>query len=137
MHQGEQLGLFLRINNIKKEAFAKKTGMSRGTLYNILRDKVIKQEYMDAIRKSGYQFDSFLGASVQTNVQDHAKDALHDSMPGNITDCHREIMRLNSLLEGKDKIIEIQQKSLLMAERYINSITKKVAHGTSPTKNKN
>lgn len=130
MHQGEKLSLFLRINNIKKGDFAKTTGMSRGTLYSVLKDKVIKGEYMDAIRKAGYDFDAF----VQTGVQSEQHAPVTSNSPADI---QKEITRLREVIEGKDRIIDAQAKALMLAERLLNSFTRKISTGISPNKRKN
>lgn len=104
MHQGEKLGLFLRINNIQKGDFAKKTGMSRGTLYSILKDKDIKSEYMDAIRKAGYNFDVF----VQTGVQSEKSPA---PITHNLSDLEKRNQELqNENSELKNKIISLHEE---------------------------
>lgn len=130
MHQGEQLGLFLRINNIKKGDFAKKTGMSRGTLYSILKDKSIKSEYMDAIRKGGYNFDSFINANVQTSV--HAGQR---QQPETVPDLQKEIANLHEIILIKDKIIDAQAQALRMAEQLLLKNQKSLARAAEPKKN--
>lgn len=130
MHQGEQLGLFLRINNIKKGDFAKKTGMSRGTLYSILKDKSIKSEYMDAIRKGGYNFDSFINANVQTSVHTEQRQ-----QPKTLSGLEEEIKQLYEIIAIKDKVIDAQGQALKMAEQLLLKNQKSLARVAEPKKN--
>lgn len=53
------------------------------------------------------------------------------------SDMEKEILRLREVIEGKDRIIDAQVKALIMAERLLNTFTRKVASGISPSKRKN
>lgn len=120
MHQGEKLGLFLRINNIQKGDFAKKTGMSRGTLYSILKDKLIKGEYMDAIRKAGYNFDAF----VQTGVQSEKPPApvIH-----NTSELEKKIQELqNENSELLHKVISLHERLDKKREQFEKQIERRM-----------
>lgn len=119
VHQGERLDLFLRVNNIKRGEFYKRVGISRSTLYNILRDKVIKKEYLDAIRKAGYDFDSF----VQTNVHDKI---IHTS-PSNSSDLEKESAEKDKIIAHLKTIIDAQDRIIKWMEHFMNKPRKSIA----------
>lgn len=54
----------------------------------------------------------------------------------NLSEDEKEIIRLREIIATNEKLIDAQQKALVMAERLINSFTKKVAVGIDPQKRK-
>lgn len=98
------------------KSFGAKLGMTRQGAYHLMIRKSVKQDLIDKIcTVLSVDKKEFL---IPENVTPEISEKLN---------LEKEISRLHTMIEDKNKIIDAQTKALIMAERYINSLTKKVA----------
>lgn len=120
---------FLKGKSIIKrdKEIADRTGFNKTVVSTYLSAKVNASK--NFLQKFYEVFEKDLAANKVGNHLQTDKERM--------IDLEKENARLREIIESKDKVIDAQQKALIMAERFVNSITKKVAQATHPLKRNN